>query len=440
MAVLASTIILPHGYQSIVYKIKGGFSFMKGAEFEIWTLFYSEYVLKYMVVSDRLSGGFKQHHYLNWTLFVRACRIVVSPSISIRKAEEARELLRSFCRGYSQLFGPESIKPNFHYSLHLYDNMVLYGSSFNTSCFSLERMNGVLKNSTDNRNISSIQYTYMSNFLESIHSPSLIKEIGEGFLSKDQLDILGATAIPSSIYTPVNHQARIDFYTLSSYEFTKNDGVVTGSEDLYFNRKDKSTEFEAIKNSSMDTHHLSLLLEYYSICYPNQSFTTFFHLANSLSSSSSSSSSIAPTLVDNSIKISKTFQSDVMYSSRAARSLKGAYIQAFFKGPQVNDSVASYYGEIQYFFQHSLTMNSKKTLHTFAFVKWFRQFSHSSIDTDETTFEFCKGFEDWNAHCILPVHRIYSAITVACTKDNSTNPKVPSGCIVIIPQEKKIFV
>jgi hypothetical protein len=436
MAVLASTIVLPHGYQSIVHKIKGGFSFMKGSEFETWTLFYSEYVLKYMVVSDRLPVGFKQRHYQNWNLFVQAARIIVLPSISLRKAAEAKELLRSFCNGYAQLFGPESIKPNFHYSLHLYDNIEQFGSSFNTSCFSLERMNGVLKNSTENRDITSIQYTYMSNFLESIHAPSLIRKFGEGFLSAEQLDVLGATAISSPSYAPVNHQARINFYHLSSYEFTKNDGVVTGSEDLYINSNVKQTDFGIIKDSVMDASHLKLLLEYYSICYPEQSFTTFFHLSNI----SSSSTSTVSNLIDSFIQISKTFQSDVVYSSRAARSMKGAYIQAFFKGPRINDSVASYYGEIQYFFQHTLTIDKKKIPHVFAFVRWFRRFSYSSINSEETNIEFCKGFEDWNAHCILPVHRIYSQITVACTKDNTTNPKVPPGCVVIIPQEKKLFV
>lgn len=434
MAVLASSVILPNGYHSIVHKIKGGFSYMKGSEFEVWTLHYSEYVLKNMVVDERLQGGFKRRHYDNWINFVQACRIIVLPSISMRKAAEGRELLRSFCTGYSHLFGPESIKPNFHYTLHLYDNIEQFGSSFNTSCFSLERMNGVLKNSTENRNISSIQHTYMSNFLESIHAPSLIREMGEGFLSKDQLDVLGATAISSSSYIPVNYQARISFYNLSSYEFTRNDGVVTGSEDLYC--KNKAANFKLINNSDMDADHLKLLLEYYSICYPHQTFTTFFHLSNL----SPYSTSTVPILVDRSIKVSKTFQSDVIYSSRLARSMKGAYIQAFFKGPCVNDSVASYYGEVQYFFQHSLTLEKKNTPHTFAFVRWFRRFSLNSSNYDETSIEFCKGFEDWNAHCILPVHRIYSPITVACTKDNSTNPKVPLGCIVIIPQEKKLFV
>ena len=133
MAVLASSIVLPHGYYSIVHKIKGGFSYMKGCEFEIWTLFYSEYVLKYMTVNERIPVGFKKRYYQNWILFVQACRIIVQPSISLKKAADARELLRSFCKGYSVLFGPEAIKPNFHYSLHLYDNIEQFGSSFNTS-------------------------------------------------------------------------------------------------------------------------------------------------------------------------------------------------------------------------------------------------------------------------------------------------------------------
>lgn len=439
MAVLASTIILPHGYQSINHKIKGGFSFMKGHEYEIWVLHYSEYVLKYMVVNEKIPVGFKKDHYQNWIQFVQACKIIVQPSISLTKAAESRELLRSFCKGYAILFGPESIKPNFHYSLHLYDNIEQFGSSFNTSCFSLERMNGFLKNSTENRNITSIQHTYMANFLESIHSSSLIKRIGNSFLSKDQLRILEDTSFSTPSYTPVNYQARINFYELSSYDFTSADGIVTGSEKLYKNHQDKSTNFEELKSTKMKIDHLRLLIEYYSICYPQYSFTSTFHLSNSYPSSANNTS-VLPLLVSGDIKISKTFRSDVVYSSRQAKSMKGAYIQAFFKGPLLNDSVASYYGEIQYFFQHILTIEQSPVAHTFAFVKWFKSCSSNISGPGEKTMELCKGYEDLNAHCILPVHRIYSVVTVACTKDNSTNPRIPTGCIVVIPQEKKLFV
>lgn len=39
---------------------------MKGIEFEMWCPDYSEYVLKYMIVSERMSTGFKKKYYLNW--------------------------------------------------------------------------------------------------------------------------------------------------------------------------------------------------------------------------------------------------------------------------------------------------------------------------------------------------------------------------------------
>lgn len=436
MAVLASTIIVPHGYQSICHKIRGGFSYMKGSEFEIWTLFYSPYVLKFMIVSDRNTSGFKKAHYTNWMLFVKACQLIVQPSISLTQAAESRELLRSFCTEYAELFGTESIKPNFHYSLHLYDNVKQFGSSLNTSCFSLERMNGALKNSTENKNITSIQHTYMTNFLESIHAASLVKTIGEGILSTEQINILENTAFSTTSYELIDHQARIDFYKLSSFEYTSHGGAVTGAEALYYNPKNISTNFSKIKTTEMNTEHFPFLIEYYSACYPNHFFTATFHLSNY----SSSTMSTAPHYVSNNIKISKTFQSDVVYSSRLARSLKGAYIQTFFIGSQINDPVASYYGEIQYFFQHSLALDRKHTVHHFAFVKWFRLHSSSIGGPDEKLLELCKGYEEIGMHSILPVHRIYSQVAVACTRDNTTNPRIPAGCIVIIPQQKKLFV
>lgn len=215
----------------------------------------------------------------------------------------------------------------------------------------------------------------MTNFLESIHAPSLVQKLGEGFLSEDQLQILGKTAFSTTSYTPVNYQARINFYKLSSYDFTINDGIVTGSEDLYVNSQNKATNFESIKHAQIHPDHLRLLVKYYSLCYPNHSFTSVIHL----SLQPTASTTILPLLVSENIKLSKTFQSDIFYSSRRARSLKGAYIQSFFKGPNFTDPVASYYGEIGYFFQHTLFINNKNTIHIFAFVKWFRLFS-SNID------------------------------------------------------------
>lgn len=277
----------------------------------------------------------------------------------------------------------------------------------------------------------------MTNFLESIHSSSLISKVGANILTKDQLNILEDTAFSTSDYKLADHQARISFYKLSSYDYTYKNGIVTGAEDLYTcSKKKSSTNFEKIKYTDMDNAHLDLLVEYYSVCYPSHSFTKIFHLSNL-------SANIPPSIyhfVKGNIKVAKTFQLDITYSSRRAKSMKGAYIQSFFNGPQDNDPVASYYGEIQYFFQHQLTINKKKIDHHFAFVKWFRLFSSNISGGGEKTMELCKGYEDPAMHRILPVHRIYSQITVACSKNNSTNPRISAGCIVIIPQEKKLFV
>ena len=107
-------------------------------------------------------------------------------------------------------------------------------------------MNGALKNSTENKNISSIQHTYMTNFLESIHAVSLVKTVGEGILSAKQIDVLENTAFSTPSYELIDHQARIDFYKLSSYEYTSQGGVVTGAEPLYYSSKNKLTNFSLL--------------------------------------------------------------------------------------------------------------------------------------------------------------------------------------------------
>lgn len=195
---------------------------MKGMDFGIWILFYSEYVLKNMVVSKKITPpGFTKEHYNNWLKLLRACRIIIQPSISIKQAKKAHDFFKAFLQGYQALFGEGAIKPNHHILLHILDNCKCYGSVYSFS--------------------SSFRSTY------------LLSDI----------------------------QGRIAFYTLSSIDFTESDMVVTGSEPLYpLGGSKKATDFDSIKDTASSDKHFALLVEFYSICY-KQDFTETFHLSTS---------------------------------------------------------------------------------------------------------------------------------------------------------------
>ncbi|KAG2206492.1 hypothetical protein INT47_008509 [Mucor saturninus] len=162
----------------------------------------------------------------------------------------------------------------------------------------------------------------MTIFLESIHISSLIKRLtSTNIISKDQAHILHNTsAINQSLYTIFSPQDRKIV-----------GGVVTGSEMLYSHSNIIPTSFDEIKSTPLDPSR-HMLIEYFTLCYPNRLFTNLFHLntPNLCNNYGKSLSNNIPSIyVGANARISKQFQSGIMYKSRMARSMKGAYIQTF---------------------------------------------------------------------------------------------------------------
>lgn len=116
-------------------KIAHGFSGFTADQWKNWTLYFSLFALK---------GILPSRHYKVWTLFVDACRIICSYSVTFENCNEAHQKLVQFCKGFQDLYGAEYCTPNMHLSCHLMEVVKDYGPVHSFWCFSFERYNGIL--------------------------------------------------------------------------------------------------------------------------------------------------------------------------------------------------------------------------------------------------------------------------------------------------------
>jgi len=79
---------------------------------------------------------------------VRICLILVSRIIESDLVLEAHRRLIEIAKLIEVNHGRNKITPNIHLSLHLYDCSFDYGPLYAFWCFSFERMNGILGNSS----------------------------------------------------------------------------------------------------------------------------------------------------------------------------------------------------------------------------------------------------------------------------------------------------
>ena len=94
---------------------------MKAEEWKNWVLVFSLYCLKEILPTAR---------YNVWQVFVRACRLLMTDSISKDHVENAHQLLLLFCRSFQDLYGMESCTPNMHLHLHLKECIFQYDPDY----------------------------------------------------------------------------------------------------------------------------------------------------------------------------------------------------------------------------------------------------------------------------------------------------------------------
>jgi len=135
--------------------------------------------------------------------------------------------------------------------------------------------------------------------------------------------------------------------------------------------------------------------------------------------------------------------SEIFGSTFSARHIKSSRILARFVALE-DESIDSYPGQVQFYFDHTIYLPSGEQTYHLAFVRWYRP-----AKNDETRFHMkIKGdnlscnvelweqeFYDLGRDCIIPIHQIYSRfIAGTYTIDIKLNQKT---YMTVIPLHRK---
>ena len=105
-------IEVPSDIGRIPSKIASGFSDFTADQWKHWILLYSTIGLKNRLPSE---------NFRNWSVFVNACTLLSSPSLTLDAVNRGHSKLVEFCEGFQQLYGNASCTINMHLACHLKD-------------------------------------------------------------------------------------------------------------------------------------------------------------------------------------------------------------------------------------------------------------------------------------------------------------------------------
>lgn len=91
---LIDNMKVPSNMGQIPNKIASSFGSFTSEQWKLWTVVYSEFALKnYLPTED----------YKLWLLFVKACRILTAPVITINSLSEGHSSLMQFCKKFESI-------------------------------------------------------------------------------------------------------------------------------------------------------------------------------------------------------------------------------------------------------------------------------------------------------------------------------------------------
>lgn len=97
-----------------------------------------------MVYSVALKDVLPTEHMRYWLLFVKACILLGTRSLTTQNISLADQYLVLFCKKFQEVNGPSVCTPNMHLHLHLSECLKDYGPVYGFWCYAFERYNGVL--------------------------------------------------------------------------------------------------------------------------------------------------------------------------------------------------------------------------------------------------------------------------------------------------------
>ena len=110
--------ILPSDLGNLPTKIESAFHGFTADEWKNFTLIFSIYALKGILLSS---------HVECYRYFVIACQYICNRTINTNNLRIADIYLMKFCKRFEALYGPEKLTPNMHLHRHLKDCIVDMG-------------------------------------------------------------------------------------------------------------------------------------------------------------------------------------------------------------------------------------------------------------------------------------------------------------------------
>ncbi|OAD67775.1 hypothetical protein PHYBLDRAFT_174093 [Phycomyces blakesleeanus NRRL 1555(-)] len=364
-----------------------------------------------------------------WMHYVKACRILVKPSISFIEIDQAHRYLQEFYQSCEDTYEPKVLTCNMHLHLHLHDTIRDFGPVYGYWLFGFERYNDLLKNNKTNRK-DGFETTYMTKFTADAYKANYIQNT----LSCPSLipflplfKKLTSTTTPITTYAtyvPANQQPfRLQQFVDSSLSQA---APIKGNEPLL----PSTFPLQSLKESTMSDIDYPQLLDYYKIAYDMSNLISY-HNAR-----------LSQYFVNN--QITKLKSIDLLGQTYIGNNSSGkcsSLIQAFFCSS--NDRTSSLYTrQIQYLFIYLFTLpphpnyrasTLHQDQHVFAYIQWYNLTNDNEHRDEGIAICLPEFFAD-NYHSILSVHRIHLEVATAVDVTDMNEERM-----LVIPMPKKYY-
>ncbi len=322
-----ANIVCPEDTGRIPSNIASNFGGFTGNQWKNWTELFSLIVLR-----DKLTGA----HLECWKHFVLASRLLSRVSLSTTDLLLADALLLQFCRRCVSLYGEEVATPNMHLHAHIRECIEDYGPTPGFWLFAFERYNGILGRQPNNNHSPEIQimrrFTRESNLFRL--QPST--EFQEQFSSMYPLSGVSDVQNKDAQTISTTHWAQMTSSDLTLVKWT--------IDFTYFKLPTNSHRY------ILSSDEQRYLKQMYTHLYPQLSESDL-----SIPSSIRKYSSVTGPLF--------------RYDSNG----KGSNVLASWADQaQINTNNQDQSpGKVQYYFTHSILLDSILTQHLIAYVMWY---------------------------------------------------------------------
>ena len=371
-------IMSPQDIGRIPQKIASNFGGFTGNQWKNWTELFSLIVLRDVLTTDDFEC---------WRHFVLASRLLSKPTLTNDELLLADALLLQFCRRCVRLYGDEVTTPNMHLHAHIRECVQDYGPVQSFWLFSFERFNGMLGKQPHNN--KSIEVQVMRRFLRD--SKLMHMQLPTEF--HPEFSILSCISTQEAAEGENESIKKVSSIHLN--QMTTSDlSSVQWSVDLkYFKLPTNSTRYILTAD---EQHYLTRV---YSLMYPQETVTAINITVRKYSHVS------GPVF---------SFGSKGKSSHRNSYVLANWALQSLVNTNNPNDYCP---GQIQYFFVHSLTLNSELHQHLFAYVLWYEPHPHIDKYGKPLQVWYKNMYQVHGPSNFIPIQRIANRFVFHCDAD-----------------------